>query len=156
MKTGLLAISLCLVLFACQTFGIVDDQRFIHDVQMPKEDIFTNVIEWVAVTYVSPKTVLEYYDKDAGKIIVRARSELAPEAAAAAESVSYALGVSPTASSTELEYKIIVDVKDGGFRVWFTNISPIPETVLEKAGSHLQSLDQSLTAYVSSKLEDSF
>src|SRR5690349_15367939 len=71
--TFLGAASLAFLISACAAIQpIPEDQRTVqgvHEVQASKDVIFTRSLEWVAQTFVDSKQVIEFQDKENGKII---------------------------------------------------------------------------------------
>jgi len=75
-----------------------------------KESIYNRTISWIADSYKSPKTVIEFNDKDIGKIVIRGETNF--------EWQSFIGSALPHIC----RYKFIIDIKDNKIRLVFTDI----------------------------------
>jgi len=102
MKKIIIAVLAALFAASCATapaVGPTDTERIV-EVQKSKNEIFVASMDWIAKTFVSAKAVIEYQDKEAGKIVGH----------------GYALvnyGLIPT----DTYYTLTIDTKDGKARI---------------------------------------
>lgn len=77
----LLIIFLIGIFFSCAQPHKLDNPenlifQKVHEVKLDKNDIYERSLEWMAKTFVSSKSVIEYKDKEDGKIVGNASSEV--------------------------------------------------------------------------------
>lgn len=84
----------------------------IHDVAMPRDEIFNNAALWLAESTRSSKSVIELKDKELGTIIGNAAADLR---------INF-LTVIP------IEFKLRIDVKENKYRMTFSQVRLLTES----------------------------
>lgn len=82
----------------------------VYEVAGGKDTLFTKSLQWLAQTYTDSKEVIEYEDKEAGKIIGRGATQV----------MYNPLAISPI--MLNIRYSIKIDLKDNKARITFANI----------------------------------
>ena len=78
---------------------------------LSKEIIYNRTISWIADSYKSPKSVIEFNDKDIGKIVIRGETDFKWQ--------SFVGSALPHIC----RYKFIIDIKDNKIRLTFTDFT---------------------------------
>jgi len=85
------------------------------DVDLTKESLFSNCRDWIAKTFGDYKKVLQFEDKDAGKVIIKGVSN-----------VKYKIQTSflgiDLSNSEQIRYTITIECKDSKYRYTIDNI----------------------------------
>ncbi|BCS94523.1 hypothetical protein DSLASN_01550 [Desulfoluna limicola] len=100
---------MCVFFYGCASLQVSPPEerviQQVHNVDMPKDQIFDKCLEWMAQTFVSSKAVIELKDKNNGKIIGKGVTEF----------VRGGLATIPC------RYTIIIDIKDNKYRTTYDN-----------------------------------
>jgi len=112
---------------------------------MSKEEIFLNSMEWFSTTFNESKSVIDYQDKEAGKIIGNG-------------AISH---VYATIVSGQVKFSVKIEIKENRARISLTNFSakiigssgpPVDRAIMqseyEKAIPKLESLMNDYSAYI--------
>lgn len=146
----LLTMAILIIMTGCaiNMQQIEHDTNFqrIYEVEASKNEIYTRSLQWLAKTYVDSKEVIEFKDKEAGKIIGRGVNKV----------VFNPLGISPV--YVYIRYTINIDIKENRIRIIFnsftqrdSNNSPVMVDSYEKLEPQLERLANELKTYVSTK-----
>ncbi len=122
MKKAALLMGLVAVLCACTTAPppVAPEERIIQqvfEVDRPKDELFDLAMEWVAKTFRSAQAVIQYQDREAGKIVGKGNM-----------AVTYVLFSYPTYFTLTIEIKdgrVRATVEDAYILVDFENEVPI-------------------------------
>ena len=106
----IIALLVCVVLFCCfantaTTYNEILLER-VYEVNLQKEEIYTRCLHWFAETFRSSNAVIEYKNKEEGKIIGKGGT-------------FYPVWVLLTDTPIDCEFTIIIDIKDNKYRLRF-------------------------------------
>ena len=113
MKSISILLSVTLIMGCAGTLTTAEkdfEYQQVYEVSGGKDTLFSKSLQWLAQTYTDSKEVIEYEDKEAGKIIGRGATQV----------MYNPLGISPI--MLNIRYSIKIDLKDNKARITFTNI----------------------------------
>lgn len=126
---------------------------FVHEVVVEtnasQSEIYDRAVVWVAETFSSAKEVLQFNDKQIGKIIGNG-------------TVSLKVGSGFTAVDVPCSFKMKIDIKDKKYRVTFSDVTltfntgplPIEETNRDRNEPAVRALFGNMTASLKSAIEN--
>ncbi|MEK0338523.1 MAG: DUF4468 domain-containing protein [Nitrosopumilus sp.] len=124
-------------------------QKTFEGIGLNKVEIYTKSLQWLAKTYTDAKEVIEFQDKEVGKIIGRGMSTV----------VFNPTLIAPI--NVNIQYTLTIDIKDDRFRITFSNFfshdisgGNIMEDNYLKLKPRLEALSLDLSNYLKTKEED--
>ena len=104
---------LCL-LMSFSVYSTAEEEYFkkVYEVDMSKNDIYYNILQWMAENFNSSKAVIEYKDREQGKIIGKTI-------------LMYNQNPFPFLEATPCETTITIDIKDKKYRIKCSNYAGV-------------------------------
>jgi len=100
------------ILLTTSSFASADGFEKIHKVNMSKDQIHNAVIEWIATTFNDPSSVIKVNDKAGGQVIV--------------QPIVHVI-FKPRFCEEICEFKTIINIKDGRYKILYTNFFIVGE-----------------------------
>jgi hypothetical protein len=145
-------LAFALVFNGCASYEKVADQNSeiskIYDIELSKDEIFDGSLQFIAENFTSAKSVIEYQDRDAGRIIGNGSTK-----------------VSDGLMDRDATFTMVIDIKDNRYRVSFRSLqykagTAIPwgpieyKTPYDDIAAQLNSLADRLRTYLSSSRDN--
>jgi len=111
MRSFLIAFGIGLLLISCATLPPIPEEQAnyskTYETTLSKAEVYNKSLEWIAKTFRSAKAVIEFQDKDQGKIIGNG-------------SVDCPIG--PVQTLVSIGFTLTIEAKEGKYRMVFENI----------------------------------
>lgn len=118
----------------------------VHQVDLPKSEIFSRTEEWFAKTFVDSKSVLEVVNEETGKIIGKGRTEISPTGL-----VGIPVRMTITVEVKPERYRITFDDYTGYYGDYRTNPSRLTDSrSVAQTNERIRDMDNGLLEYLKS------
>lgn len=111
MRSFLIVLGIGFILVGCATLPPIPPEKSnyekVYTTSLPKNVVFSKGLEWIAKTFKSAKAVIEFQDKDAGKIIGNGITNIL---------------VGPMRVSIPIYFTMTLEAKEGKYRMVFDNV----------------------------------